>query len=77
MEKEKILTFTEEQLAFLKEYAIKPEASFETTQKLDLLLIKKGFDIDYNPTDIGTMCEDILDIIADYDNDEEYVDDFE
>ena len=77
---EKKLEFTKEQLEFMDNYDITPECSLETIDKLYHLLMTKGFggewDV-YIPTDIGLMCEDILDIIADYDNDDEYVDDFE
>ena len=63
--------FTEEQIAFMKGLGIR--ANFNAPSDDEAVLIEDrvatclqehGFDKDYMPTAIGTMCESILDELA-------------
>ncbi len=64
MEKEKI-GFTKEQRIFMEENNIDSDNLVQVFEKTDEMLIKKGFDENYNPTEIGVMCESILDTLVD------------
>lgn len=59
-----------EQKAFMKKYHINYLNDDEVLDKADHLLRTQGFDEDYNPTAIGTMCESILDTLADIEDEE-------
>ena len=50
---------------FLKDKKINTDNMDEAIDGLDLLLRRKGFDLNYNLTKIGTLCESMLDKIAD------------
>jgi len=63
--------FTEEQISFMKKLGIR--ANFNAPSDDEAVLIEDrvasclqehGFDKDYMPTAIGTMCESILDTFA-------------
>ena len=63
--------FTEEQIAFMKAQGITVDFSNKLTdsdfeqieEKISLLLQKKGFDSTYKLTQIGEICESILDVL--------------
>ena len=63
--------FTEVQIAFMKAQGITVDFSNKLTdsdfeqieEKISLLLQKQGFDSAYKLTEIGGMCESILDVL--------------
>lgn len=66
------MKFSEQQIAFMKEIGI--DVDFDKLTDEDMVIIEdkvaneletKGFDEDYEPTEIGKMCESILDILND------------
>lgn len=63
--------FTEEQISFMKKLGIRAHFDAPTDDEAVLIedrvatcLQEHGFDKDYMPTAIGTMCEAILDTFA-------------
>lgn len=61
----KLSDLSPEQQLFLKEHSLFGKDNYDTFQKVEQYLQIHGFDIDYNPTEIGLMCESILDDISD------------
>lgn len=65
--------FSNEQIAFMSKQGIKVDFSaplsdddfFKIDNIISSLLQTKGFDEKYEPTNIGKMCESILDVMAD------------
>ena len=57
--------FSKEQIEFLNNYGIDPHDLDAVFDFAEQQLRKKGFDIDYNPTEIGLICESILDTLVD------------
>ncbi len=49
----------------MEENNIDSDNLVQVFEKTDEMLIKKGFDENYNPTEIGVMCESILDTLVD------------
>lgn len=64
MEKER---FTDKQIDFIKSHEADINDPVDIFDKMSDLLGSSGFDEDYNITEIGIICEDILDILADID----------
>lgn len=62
-----MIGFNENQIDFMKKHKINYNNFLEISNKVYELLMKRGFDDDYNPTNIGIMCESILDTLADID----------
>lgn len=54
-----------QQINFIKEQGIPLNDLDALIEETNELLMKKGFDSNYNATKIGSMCESILDILAD------------
>lgn len=66
------MKFSEQQIAFMKEIGIDVDFDKLTDEYMVIIedkvaneLETKGFDEDYEPTEIGKMCESILDILND------------
>jgi len=66
------MIFSEKQLEFLESIDIFIESNNEISDdeifliedEVSDLLQRKGFDSDYQPTELGLMCESILDVIG-------------
>ena len=63
--------FTEKQISFMEKLGIRAHFDAPTDDEVVLIedlvsscLLEHGFDKDYMPTAIGTMCESILDELA-------------
>ena len=57
--------FTTNQIDFMKRHGINYKDLAEVYEKTDLLMRSKGWNKDYVFNDIGVMCEQILDVLAD------------
>lgn len=57
--------FTDKQTEFIKRYGADIEDPVDVFNKMSDLLGSSGFDENYNITEIGITCEEILDILAD------------
>ncbi|MBR4446505.1 MAG: hypothetical protein IKS37_11490 [Solobacterium sp.] len=60
-----------EQIQFLKQLNADPADIVDVFEKVSDELMKRGFDDAYHLTKIGEMCEDILDILPDIDEETE------
>lgn len=63
--------FSKEQIDFMKSNGIDYSNYDEVLEKADRLLRTKGFLPNYDTNAIGTMCESILDTLADIEDAEE------
>lgn len=67
MEKKEKINFSQKQIQFMKQYDVNYNDFEEIDDKISVLLMTKGFKKNYIPTEIGIMCESILDTLAEID----------
>lgn len=68
-EKMEKVNFTNEQVKFIKDHGADIDDQVDVFDKISDLLGSSGFDENYIITDIGTRCEEILDILANIEKD--------
>lgn len=62
---EKKITFNQSQIEYMIKNGIDKNNLDDVFEKTKQLLILKGFDDEYKPTESGIMCESILDTLFD------------
>lgn len=64
----KKIGFTTDQIDFMNNHGINCNDLYEVAEKVDRLMRREGWEKGYIFNDVGNMCEDILDTLADMDD---------